>query len=308
MIVSLYLSLLGTVLGSQQFLSCALSNNISENIKWDFRIDTNFYKKIAFANDLPVVSSAEVSDMALMKACKIIEFMLADRQGVRDRLLRKNAKFAVVGKNEVITDIPEYSHLSAWYNQRARGIGGTDNIRLTVSSEENLLCLAQDPYHEDIYVHEVAHGVHLVGATRGFKRAVQQAYRHAKQNNLWGNTYARYDYREYFAESVQSFFNHDDAQIEAPGPENGNGIQNNIDTRKKLFKYDRVLFNLIHQLFPCANWMPDRCSILQAASTPEEYSEQFDREVHRLGFRQNCQYNRMIQLKPYGRKISTIND
>ena len=70
--------------------------------------------------------------------------MLSDRNSIRRRLRRKYAKFAIVGRNEVITDIPEYSHLSPWYNQRARGIGGTESNRLTVSSEENLLCLNQE--------------------------------------------------------------------------------------------------------------------------------------------------------------------
>jgi len=93
----------GAVLGLQH-PSCKIEYTISDNVAWSFRIDTNFYSKIAFAEDLPVIASAEVSDMAVMKACKIVEFMLSDRNSIRRRLRRKSAKFAIVGKNEVITD------------------------------------------------------------------------------------------------------------------------------------------------------------------------------------------------------------
>ena len=34
---------------------------------------------------------------------------------------------------------------------------------LTISSEENLLCTKRDTFKEDIYIHEAAHGIHLVG-------------------------------------------------------------------------------------------------------------------------------------------------
>jgi len=73
----------------------------------------------------------------------------------------------------------------------------------------------QDPYREDIYVHEVAHGIHLIGSDRTYRNGVQNAYAYAKQNNLWTNTYALYDYREYYAEGVQSFFNYEGGRIEA---------------------------------------------------------------------------------------------
>ena len=73
-----------------------------------------------------------------------------------------------------MTDIPEYSSLPLWYNQRARGIGGTMDVPLSISSEENLLCSPFDRYREDIYVHEVAHGIHLVGSDANFKRRVHK--------------------------------------------------------------------------------------------------------------------------------------
>ena len=97
---------------------------------------------------------------------KTILFLLSDRPELIGRLRYRGAKFGVVGAAEMITEIPEYSHLPQWYNQRARGIGGTRKRPMTVSSEENLLCSIIDMYREDIYVHEVAHGIHLIGGNK----------------------------------------------------------------------------------------------------------------------------------------------
>ena len=111
---------------------------------------------MALAYDLPVLSSSEVKDLALVKACKLVEFMISDKADLRRKLLNKKKKFAVLGEFEVIKDIPEYADLPLWYNKRARGLGGTEWKRLTVSAEENLRCLASDRYSEDIYIHEVS--------------------------------------------------------------------------------------------------------------------------------------------------------
>ena len=168
---------------------------------------------------------------------------------------------------------------------------------MTISCEENLLCTSRDPYNEDIYIHELAHGVHLVGggAIRNFDVAVEQAYHQAKRSGLWTRTYAISNSMEYFAEGVQSYFNHGNSGIEDVGPPSGNGNVNNINTRKLLFGYDfqetvfcksemvsrrsyipgsnltkskffipnenrTKLFYLINRLFPCGNWISKRCT------------------------------------------------
>ena len=122
----------------------------------------------------------------------------------------------------------------------SQGVGGTLKHPLTISCEENLLCTSRDPYNEDIYIHELAHGVHLVGggAIKNFDVAVEQAYDQAKRSGLWQQTYAISNSMEYFAEGVQSYFNHGLNGIEDVGPPSGNGNVNHINTRESLFGYD----------------------------------------------------------------------
>lgn len=84
---------------------------IERSMRKQFTLD-NFYQKSTTAWSLPVVSSSHVSDEALTRACQIIHFMLSDRADVRDRLLKFGKKFAVLGKDETITAMPEYKRLN----------------------------------------------------------------------------------------------------------------------------------------------------------------------------------------------------
>lgn len=55
--------------------------------------------------------------------------------------------------------------------------------------------------NEDILVHELSHGVHLVGATfviPGFERRLQEAYHRAQTAGLWVNHYAGTNVMEYW--------------------------------------------------------------------------------------------------------------
>ena len=76
-----------------------------------FSLD-DFYQQSTTAWSLPVVSSSHVSDEAITRACQIIHFMLSDRADVRDHLFKLGKKFAVLGKDEIITAMPEYRRLN----------------------------------------------------------------------------------------------------------------------------------------------------------------------------------------------------
>ena len=234
---------------------------ISDDMYDLYKID-KFYEKMATAWGRPIIASKRVHDRAVQWACLKVYGMLADRADTRALMESYGKKFAILGENEVITQIPEYSYLPSRYDERARGLGGTTKVPLTVSCEENLLCTPADRYNEDIYIHEAAHGVHLVGsgAIRNFKAAVRDAYRNAKKSSIWRNTYAITNYMEYFAEGVQSYFNTGDLGIEDSGPKKGNRNVNHIDNRYKLYFYDFQLFYLINRLFPCGNWFAKQCT------------------------------------------------
>ena len=50
----------------------------------------------------------------------------------------------VIGANEGVRSIPEHSWLPSWWDQRARGLGGTLTNPISTGAEENLLCWSND--------------------------------------------------------------------------------------------------------------------------------------------------------------------
>src|SRR5437016_5468977 len=127
-----------------------------------------FYKKSLDDHGLWIVSSEKPSDFALYEAAWIIDHVLANRDDLRQALIKQNVRIVVMACNEFTTDIPEHGHLKApknttlpakqYWDRRARGLGGTRSDPLTSCGEENLLNLKGDPYRgENILIHEFAH-------------------------------------------------------------------------------------------------------------------------------------------------------
>jgi len=215
-----------------------------------------FYQKYVDAAGVPVISSEKVVDEALLIAERIVEEMLAFRDDLRQEMIARGAYVGIMARTEVTTDIPEHAHLAndpdTDWDQRARGLGGTPGNPITTAGEENLLCLSNDRYlGENILVHELAHGIHLIGITSldpGFNERLQALYDAAMNAGLWADTYAATNRGEYWAEGVQSWLDTN----QRPQA----GIHNEIDTREELRAYDPSLAALIEEYLGDGSWRP----------------------------------------------------
>lgn len=219
----------------------------------DLQLDS-FYKKYLDADGIPVVSSAAVRDEALIRAGSVITAMLSKRPDVKQMMVEKRCKVMIIGEYEQVCELPEYAHICdipenvAYWNKRARGFGGAPEDTYSASfGEENVLCLEGDRYRdESILVHEFAHLIHtigIVGVNPDFDSELEELRRHAIEKGLWENTYAIGNKEEYFAETVQSFFN---CNRFSPEP---NGVHNAIHSRDKLKEYDTAMYHLLQQYF-----------------------------------------------------------
>jgi alpha-glucosidase len=210
-----------------------------------------FYKQYLSNRGLPIVSSDRVSPDALREAWDIIDHMLAGRDDIRQELIKRRIRVAVMSPTELTTDIPEHSDLTPkdYWDKRARGLGATF-VRPAIScAEENLLNRPGDGYaKESILVHEFAHTMHeigLAGVDPKFDAKLQAAYKMALERGLWKGTYAATNHKEYWAEGVQSYFDTNRAS---------DAEHNDIDTREKLAKYDPTLFALIDDVYRHSRW------------------------------------------------------
>ena len=218
-----------------------------------------FYAKYCDAGGIPVLSSANVPDLALQQAWNIIMNMLAARPDLHEMIAANGTLFGIIGVDEVTTDMPEYRDLNElWpetnWDARTRGLGATTFKRLSSAAEENLLCYSRDIYWgENITVHEFAHTIHTMGLEfieRDFNSRLAALYNEAKAVGLWTNTYAGSNVEEYWAEGVQSYFNSNLQAYPA------NGVHNYVDTREELQEYDVGLYDLIATVFPTYVWTP----------------------------------------------------
>ena len=211
-----------------------------------------FYKKYVDAEGIPIVSSAQVNDEALLRAKDIVIHMVKMIPDAKVKMIQNHLRVGVIGVNERPTQMPEYSDLytafpgTDWDN-RARAYGATPQRPLTTDCEENLRCLSNDRYRgEEILTHEFSHAIHELGlkfSSPSFDGELQAAFNHAKSTGLWTNTYAISEIREYWAEGVQDWFNCNLEAIPA------NGVHNQVNTRTELQQYDPMLYNLIKKYF-----------------------------------------------------------
>lgn len=205
-----------------------------------------FYQKYADANGLPVVSSMSPADEALTRVCELVIDMVSARPDVLEALLENHVRFAVIGEDELTNDIPEFSYLDDYINQRARGLGG---LPAASCAEESILCNTElDRWRgEGICVHEFAHTISMGGLFEvdpTFEDRLGDAFQNAQSSGLFENTYAMENLQEYWAEGVQDWYY---TNLESDPP---NGIHNFVDRREELMQYDPALYALIAEFLP----------------------------------------------------------
>lgn len=207
----------------------------------------SFYQKYLPVGELPILSSSKASDFALLEAAYIVQHMLSGRPDIVHVLATNQVRLVVMAHDEYTTDIPEQRGMrpKVYWDSRARGLGG----RVCSGAEENLLCYPGDPYStENIFLHEFAHVIHeqaLRAIDPTFNSRLEAAFKSATEKGLWKGTYAGTGPGEYWAESVQDWFDnnrHDDA------------LHNHVHTRAMLKEYDPEVAKLCREVFGEVSW------------------------------------------------------
>jgi len=207
--------------------------------------NSHYYTRLCSSGTgIPIVSANVASNESLERTAFLLDsIMVTVDTRVVPAMVANGFRHGVMGRYpyELTTHMPEYSHLdSGFWDERARGLGGMPSVPLGSSAEENAMCYSNDRYlGEDITIHEYAHSLHLLGLDYvfpNFSSRLQSAYSNARYYNLWGSGhYAMTDFKEYWAEGVQSFFN---ANM-GSGP----------TTRSALQSQDPTLYGLVYEVF-----------------------------------------------------------
>ena len=207
----------------------------------DRRAARDFYRKYIDVGGLPVVAAGEVADEALVRTYEIVTHLLAGRPDILKAMHDTGMYLIIIGKDQVYTDMPEYSHADNpdFMNERVRGTGG----KPTSFGEENLLGLALDRYDdESIGVHEFCHTIDgtLRTIDPNWDNNLRETYRQATRNKLYEGAYASSNAGEYWAEICQAYFDCNRVNNYNHGP---------IGTREQLKAYDPVGYELVRSTF-----------------------------------------------------------
>jgi len=222
--------------------SCAQVTSIPRHVVQKYGIDSSWYGKFTQAYGLPVTASTKVDDRALMRFCYIVRWLYASHRSARRGAHSNFGRFIIIGKNQRTTEMPEYRNMDPYYDERARGFGG----HVTSTSEENLLHFQKNKWRGmDMAAHEGAHNFHLTGLSKGnpgIFRAISNAFSAAMAAGKYYlgsySMYARTDYREYFAEALDSYIG--DTWASVP-PHN----------QAELARYDNAVYQTLKQALPC---------------------------------------------------------
>jgi hypothetical protein len=184
-----------------------------------------YYSQSISIKGILIKAPGSVSPQALLEAKRIIAMMTEHvRPDILERLVSKQAALAIIPKDQFVTSLPEFSHLSGridingnpYDSFKIRGLGAKRQP-VTATSEENLLRLPNDPFKkEDITVHEFAHAIMNLGFAPDDLLKINALYKNALSKGLYPGTFAMSRVDEFWAELTQSFFS---VNNEIGGPE-----------------------------------------------------------------------------------------
>ena len=131
------------------------------NVRRSFDLDP-FYQQWINVKGFPVLASESVSPYAVKEAAYLTHKMIGHRLDILKFFAQNKERFSIVGHDQGITQIPEYSYLQPdfYVDIRNRGLGSDPPNLTTSTSEENLLEYPGDPHVGfSLLLHELAHTV-----------------------------------------------------------------------------------------------------------------------------------------------------
>jgi alpha-glucosidase len=230
-----------------------------------FGIDP-WYTKFTWAREFTVIGRG-ASDEALLRANDVIRKMFAYRHDILKALIADGVKLVVLGRDERLSDLPEYKRLGdkSQVDALARVLDYIPVLKLLVVGEENVLGTPSDPRVGDNRVIRVfARALYDVTSQRAidptagkrspqqyelrvqrldvrFDQKLQELHAAAVQAGKWRGTAALSDRGEYWVRGVLAYF---DAAGQHQAPLD---TSHPVSTREALERYDAGLFALVEE-------------------------------------------------------------
>ncbi len=167
-----------------------------------YKLDTAFYKKRAVVQDILIVSSGKVPDVAYRETAYLFDrVMRSIAAPVARRIRDQKVVCILIGRDELTSELPQFSSDKKgkeldFYNWRNRGfLTRKEGHPTMLFSEEDVLEYEGGMQLESILIHEFGHVIDGAGFDKELKDRLTQAYTNAKEKGLWNDGYAAQRFR-----------------------------------------------------------------------------------------------------------------
>ena len=176
--------------------------------------EDDYYTQFLTVKGVTIKGNGAIDPMAFRSAADMIGPMLSGRQDITECIDEVDMELAIIPKDEKITTLPEFRFLEDLRTfdgrsyESVRGVGAVRGLAVTVTSEESLLGLKENPYRYIalITVHEFAHSIQNLCFTAEDHRKWDAFYDSALQDNLHPGAYLMSNSREFFAVFSTAYF------------------------------------------------------------------------------------------------------
>ena len=187
-----------------------------------FRVETGpatYYRQFISVNGVSVKAAGMVDPAAVRAGADIVVALLSGREDIARCMARQGAALAIIPRDQVVSELPEYAHLSgtsdftgrSYDSYDLRGLGGTAAQPVSSAAEEQLLGNrgpehAYQPYRGLVAVHEFAHGVQNICFTPADHDQWDAFYADALGAGLYPGAHLMANVMEFFAVFTTAYF------------------------------------------------------------------------------------------------------
>ena len=195
---------------------------LSAELAKEYDLNTTFYKKATYVQDILIATSEKVSDYAHLEAAYLYDKIMSSiHKDVAQRIRDRKVLCILVGHDELTSQIPQFKSDKTgkeldFYNWRSRGfLTKVGDRSVVLFAEEDVLEYEGGMRLESILIHEFGHVVQFAGMSETQVKKLENCHNRAKASGLWNDGRAAQRYRRIKGETPVSLY---DALVESfPG-------------------------------------------------------------------------------------------
>ena len=186
---------------------------ITEEQAREYKLDTGFYKKATEVQDILIVTSGKVADLAHHETAYQFDMLMRNiKPQIAEAIRKKRVLCLLIGHNEFTSQLPQFTTNKKgeeldFYNWRQRGFLTRIGSRPTVVfAEEDVMEYEGGMKLESILIHEFGHVVHGAGFDESLHKRLTKTFENVSKTGIWNDGRAAQRYRRIKSDDPVSLF------------------------------------------------------------------------------------------------------